>query len=128
MRGASALKDFLKQIGDPRILVLIVWEPVIWSDEGPPTSSVQALAVEKRSMQFWDEKRALSELLVQESIYVPSLLDPGASVAPGVVVWDLVVVFPPGAAWRSHARPSYFGGPVIHVMDEVRSALGAPAP
>lgn len=111
-----------------RISALVVWEPVILSDVGMPTSSTLSLVSDRRATQFWDENRALSQFLVRAAIEDPSLLAEGESVDPDMIVWDFVAVFPPGAVWGDHPRPSYYGGPVVDVMEKVRSALPSPAP
>ena len=42
----------------------------------------------------------------------------------GDVVWDLVLIYPPGARWEGgKSKPSFAGGPVFKVMDDVRAAL-----
>ena len=118
----------MEQIQDMPISVLIVWEPVLWTDLSPPLTSVLSLVSDQRAVQFWDKNRALSGFMVRSVIEDPSLQTPGDSMSPDTIVWDFVAVFPPGVAWSAHARPSYYGGPVMHVMDQVRSAIPAPRP
>ena len=48
---------------------------------------------------------------------------PGDSIRPDMIVWDFVAVFPPGATWSATPRPSYYGGPVVDVIDRVRSSI-----
>ena len=127
MQGASALQDTLKQAQGLSIRLLIVWEPVLWSDLGPPTASVLSLVPDERAVQFWDKNRLLSESMVRAALEDPSLLATGDAVTPEMIVWDFVAVYPPGAVWGKHPRPSYYGGPVVDVIDQVRSRLSATA-
>ena len=128
MQGASALQDTLTDLQGSPLLVLIVWEPVLWSDLGPPASSVLSIVSDKRAVQFWDEDRSLSRFMVQSATEDLSILAPGDSVTPDTIVWDFVAVFPPGASWSAHPRPSYYGGPVVDVIDQVRSRLSGSTP
>ena len=118
----------MEQIQDVPIAVLIVWEPVLWTDLSPPLTSVLSLVSDQRVVQFWDKNRAVSGFMVRSAIEDPSLLAPGDSMSPDMIVWDFVAVFPPGVVWSAHARPSYHGGPVMQVIDQVRSAISAPRP
>ena len=118
----------LEQVHDPKIEVLIVWEPVLLTDLAPPVTSVLSRVSDRRARQFWDGQRTLSAFIVRSAIEDPSILAPGHSMSPDTIIWDLVAVFPPGAIWSARVRPSYYGGPVMDVMDHVRSALSSPEP
>ena len=128
MQGASALQETLADVPGLPLIVLIVWEPVLLTDVGPPVSSVLSLVSDKRAVQFWDEDRSLSHFMVRSATEDPSLLAQGHSVTPDMIVWDVVAVFPPGASWGALPRPSYYGGPVVDVIDEVRSRLSGSTP
>jgi len=128
VRGASALQRILAEARDPGISVLVVWEPVISSDLGPPISSVLSLVSDRRALQFWDEDRSLSAAMVRSAMADPSLVASGDPVTPDTIVWDFVAIYPPGAIWGSNPRPVYSGGPVVDLLDEVRSRLTTPAP
>lgn len=123
MQGASALQGLLEGIDDQPFSVLVVWEPVLLTDLGPPLSSVLARVSDVRTVQLWDEDRSLSAFIVQAVTRDPSLLAPGDALPSDSTVWDLVAVFPPGTIWSTLPRPSYYGGPVVNVIDEVRSSL-----
>ncbi|HEY3177143.1 MAG TPA: hypothetical protein VGK94_15425 [Candidatus Polarisedimenticolia bacterium] len=118
----------LEDVQDDRISVLIVWEPVLWSDLYPPTSSVLSRVTDRRAAQFWDETRSLSKYMVRSAIENPSLLSQSESIPPDTVVWDFVAVFPAGGTWNPLSRPSYYGGPVVEVIDQVRSTLSSSPP
>ena len=125
MQGASALQDVLDDLQGLHIRVLVVWEPVLLTDLSPPTSWVLARTSDTRAVQFWDEDRLLSEFIVKAAKEDPSLLEPGDSLPQDTIVWDLVVVFPPGARWSTLPRPVYYGGPVVAAIDQVRSTISA---
>lgn len=127
MQGASALQDVLDELQALPLRVLVVWEPVLWTDVAPPTSGVLARLSSLNAIQFWDERRLLSQFMVEAAAKDPSLLQPGDTLPPDMIVWDFVAIFPPGAIWKDVPRPAYYGGPVVDVMDQVRSTLSATA-
>lgn len=128
MQGASALQKLLDEEQAHPLSVIIVWEPVLLTDLGPPLSSVLSRVSDVEAVQLWDEGRTLSAFLVESVNRDPSLLAPGDSLPADMIVWDIVAVFPPGAIWSTLPRPAYYGGPVVDVMDQVRSTLAAATP
>jgi len=116
----------LSQIPGQRLRAFIIWEPVIASDLGPPTSFVLSRVSDPRAMQFWDGSGSLSESMVaaEDNSW---LVEPGESPSPDMIVWDLVAVFPPGMIWRSHESPSSHCGPVVRCIEEIREDLLAHA-
>ena len=121
MRGASALQDVLRAHPDPKLRVLVVWEPVIWTDVGPPTTSVMAQLSDARVTQFWDPGKILSRVMVEKWKRLGTV--PG--LADDTVVWDFVALFDPGARWDAGPPASrYHGYPVVDAIDGLRAALG----
>ena len=118
----------LEEFRGRSIEILVVWEPVLWTDLGPPTSWVLARAPDERVTQFWDADRLLSEFMIQAAIRDPSVLQLEDPLQTNQIVWDVVTVFPPGASWDPLPRPSFHGGPVVEVMDQVRATLSAKPP
>ena len=125
MRGASALQDMLDGLEGKGLRLLVVWEPVIFTDLAPPTTGVLARIADARAVQYWDRSRLLSSFLVKSS---PPGPPDGTHEAleEDSIVWDHVMIFPPGARWSEGLpTPDYAGGPVIAVIDEVRRRLSA---
>lgn len=119
MRGASALQEVLRAHPDAKLGVLVVWEPVIWTDVGPPTTSVMAQISDRRVMQFWDPGKILSRTMVE------SWKRQGKDLADDAVVWDFVALFDPGVRWHGGPPASrYQGYPVVDAIDGLRAALG----
>ena len=126
MRGASALQDLLRKSPDLSLRVLVVWEPVIWSDLTPPLTSVLGRVTDRRAAQHWDRGRLVSAELLRE---IRSEQGDGQADPPGddAVVWDCVAIYPPGDRWdASLPRPAFFGCPVVQVIDEVGRRLSSP--
>jgi hypothetical protein len=126
--GASALEDLLRRTPGRSLRVLVVWEPVLWSDQTPPLSSVRARLSDPRVRQVWDREHLMSAGLRR-------VLDAGRAGEGGAdppeqdgIVWDTVAIYPPGVIWgESLPAPAYVDGPVIRVIDEVARRLAAPA-
>ena len=132
MRGASAMQAVMDEAGDPAIRAFIVWEPVILTDLAPPTSFVLARFSDTRGSQFYDEGRLLSALLRESGAPgSPGETAAGDREAFGAdeIVWDHVLVYPPGARWETGLpRPAFSGGPVVSVIGRVRQTLNAYRP
>jgi hypothetical protein len=118
VRGASALESALGERRDDAISVLVVWEPVLWTDWSAPSRGLLARISDRRAAQFWDRGRLVSDRIradyTGDRREIPD------------IVWDVVYVFPKGTRWEG-AFPShtFADGPVVRVMKEFRKALAA---
>ena len=129
MRGASALQKALRLYPDAAVRVLVVWEPVLLSDWGPPSSKVLSRISDSRAIQFWDPGRGVSDALKRAARARPRGSFQAASRELGRTFWDYVAFFTPGVAWDSlppEPRSWYF--PVVHHESEIVSVFaGMPA-
>ena len=101
----------MSEIPQARLQVIVVWEPVLWTDLAPPTTYALRRISDPRTAQFWDPSRLLSSRMAE---------------ARDDVVWDYVAIHPAGALWGSSPPPAEFdGAPVVEVIDEVRRRLAA---
>jgi len=124
VRGASALQPLLDALPGARVRALVVWEPVIWSDVAPPTSSVLALVRDARAIQYWDVDRALSRDIVRAVNAAPARYGFDAPLDEKFIVWDVVAVFPPGAVWeRDLPVPVFYDGPVAYRTEPLERAV-----
>lgn len=127
MRGASALDKLLQHQGDKKVAVLVVWERVGRSGIAPaatkaPPSSVLARISDARAAQFWDGGQLTSSALRDAARKNPGW--PAGELSNGGVIWDTVIVFAPGGRWDdAPPTPSYVGGAVVDVLEEVRNHL-----
>lgn len=121
MRGASALQEVLNLSPDQRMRVFVVWEPVLATDIAPASTAVMARVHDRRVAQYWDPKLLVSRELIRTAKADPSRLGKGEI---RDVVWDAVAVYERGAEWTDGLPfPSYYGGPVVEVAEELRAAL-----
>jgi hypothetical protein len=124
VRGASALQSVLETHPDPTVRVLVVWESVIPSDIAPPSTATLSRMRDPRVAQYWDPDLSLSRDIVRALRADPSRYGIDWDVPEDFVAWDLVALFPPGTLWGDDLPvPSYYGGPLVDVMDELLEAL-----
>jgi hypothetical protein len=107
LQGASATETLLDQVAGRRVRVWVIWEPVLMTDWGPPSTATLGRIHDPRAAQFWDRRRLISR-----------------SMGGRGVVWDHIAVYPAGPVWEDRPPPAlYAGGPVVRVISEARAAL-----
>lgn len=129
MRGASALGDLLEEKPRDGVRTLVVWLPVVRSDDGPPSAVTAAGVPDRNVRKHWDPERTVgaeAARALPRTATRPCRQPTGLEV-PDAISWDCVLVFEPGVRWEDALpAPSWFGGPVIDVLDETRRAIDAP--
>jgi hypothetical protein len=110
LQGASALEQLLSQQKDPRIRVFIVWEPVLPTDFGAPSTMTLRRVSDLRVSQYWDKEHLVSRLLGERD--------------RSSVVWDYVAVYQPGKLWdHTPPEPDSSGVPVVRAIDGTRDQI-----
>ncbi len=93
-----------------RIRVFVVWEPVLPTDWGAPSTAGLARAADSRVQQYWDKGRLLSKAMGERD--------------NSSIVWDYVAVYAPGALWKdTPPKPFFEDGPVVRVVSALTQAL-----
>lgn len=110
MQGASALEKLLNEQKNPGIRVFVIWEPVLPTDFGPPSTATLRRISDLRASQYWDKERLVSKLMGKRD--------------RSSVVWDYVAVYPPGTLWeQAPPIPATSGNPVIRAIDRTRDEI-----
>ncbi|MGI8741506.1 MAG: hypothetical protein ACR2NN_02835 [Bryobacteraceae bacterium] len=92
-----------------------MWEPVLVTDFGEPSSAALQRIIDSRTAQFWDKGRLISHEMGEHD--------------RKSVVWDHIAVYPPGAVWDQAPPPALFeDGPVVQVIDRTRQAIAKALP
>ena len=92
------------------VRVFVVWEPVLVTDWGRPSTATLARISDLRAAQFWDRGRLVSHSMGEQN--------------RRSVVWDYIAVYQPGALWTERPPEAlYHGGPVVQVTDQAHAAL-----
>jgi hypothetical protein len=100
LQGASALEKVLQQQSGPNLRVFTVWEPVLPTDFGAPSTMTLRRLSDPRVSQYWDKGHLISHLLGEHD-------DASA-------IWDYVAVYEPGKTWdQAPPAPAYSHVPVV---------------
>jgi hypothetical protein len=111
LQGASAIEKLVGEQQDPRVRVFVIWEPVLATDLGAPSTATLRRVSDTRVSQYWDKEHLVSRLLGERD--------------RSSVVWDYVAVYQPGKVWdQVPPEPVYSRVPVIQGVDGVRDAVG----
>ncbi len=90
--------------------VLVVWEPVLETDWGAPSSTTMSRISVPAAFQFWDKNRLVSHAMGEHD--------------EKSIVWDHVEIFESGVLWKDGPPQAvYRGGPVYKVVEPIRAAL-----
>jgi hypothetical protein len=110
LQGASALERLLREQHHPRLRVFVIWEPVLPTDFGAPSTATLQRISDLRASQYWDKGHLVSHLLGERD--------------RRSVVWDYVAVYPPGKLWdKAPPQPEAFGVPVVLAIDDTRDEI-----
>ena len=100
----------LQEFAGKPVRVFIVWEPVLPTDWGAPSTATLRRIKDTRSAQYWDKKRLISQTVGEHG--------------HRSIVWDHVSVYPAGTVWNQRPpNPLYEDGPVVQVIEPLRNAI-----
>jgi len=86
----------------------VIWEPVLPTDLGAPSTMTLKRIADSRASQYWDKEHLLSKAMGEKD----------------GVIWDYVAVYEPGTLWdKAPPEPTYADAPVLHVIEETRQAI-----
>jgi hypothetical protein len=111
----------LQRHADRKLLVLIVWEPILPTDWRPPGDSALARISTPRTRQFWDPKHLVASHLKDLTSQKPGVY-PNCCIAKGFH-WDEAILFPPGATWKDAHVPLFWNGPVYKMTESLDHSL-----
>jgi hypothetical protein len=108
LQGASAIEEVLKEFPGKPVRAFVVWEPVLPTDWGAPSTATLKRVSDGRATQYWDKDRLVSKSLGEHD--------------RKSIVWDQIAVYAPSARWSQ--TPALFAGrPVVKVVDSARAAI-----
>ena len=91
--------------------VLVVWEPILATDWGPPGGVALGRLPDLRVRQFWDPHHVVAGALKDIAAQNPPQPEPDCCFDNGVY-WDGAVLFPSGAHWKNSPASAFWNGPV----------------
>lgn len=90
--------------------VFVIWEPVLPTDWGAPSTASLRRISDGRVQQYWDKDRLLSKAMGEKD---------GSS-----IVWDWVGVYSSGSQWQNvPPKPAFEDGPIINVLPKLTAAV-----
>jgi hypothetical protein len=110
LQGASATAKILQEFAGKPVRAFVVWEPVLVSDWGSPSTAAMGRIPDPRAEQFWDRLRLISHSMGERD--------------RRSVVWDRILIYGAGLLWKDRPPEAlYQGGPVVRVTEPARAAL-----
>lgn len=98
----------LEEVPGRPVRVFVVWEPVLPTDWGAPSTAALKRISDGRTAQYWDKDRLVSKSLGEHDRHS--------------IVWDHIAVYAPGTTWNQ--QPALFaGGPAVKVLESAREAI-----
>jgi len=90
--------------------IFVIWEPVLPTDFGAPSTATLRRAFDPRVSQYWDKDHIVSRSLGERD--------------RSSVVWDYVAVYQSGKLWdQVPPDPAYSNVPVVRAMGGTRDAV-----
>ncbi|PYT12299.1 MAG: hypothetical protein DMG59_23835 [Acidobacteria bacterium] len=100
----------LQESDAKRIRAFIVWEPVLPTDWGAPSTAALRRISDPRVAQFWDKERLISKAMGEHD--------------RRSIVWDHIAVYGAGAVWDQKPPGALLAdGPVVRVIEPAREAI-----
>ena len=90
--------------------MFVIWEPVLPSDLGAPSTITLRRIHDPRVKQYWDSNRVLSHAMGEHD--------------RRSVVWDYIAMYKPEQIWMdAPPQPAFTGRPVVRFIDGARTTL-----
>lgn len=123
LRGSSATESLLERIHDPRLEILVVWEPILPTDWEMPTNAVLGRLHNSDVVQFWDHDHVVAHAIARELISNPTGPKPRCC---GLHrnLWDFAAIYSAGSLWQATPPKAVFAdGPVAFVQQSLGRGL-----
>ena len=93
-----------------RVRAFVVWESVLPTDWGSPSTATLSRISDPRVQQYWDKDRLLSKAMGEKD--------------KSSIVWDWVGVYGGKARWQEHPpKPLFSDGPIVDVLPGLNDAF-----
>ena len=124
MRGALALAEFLRERPHAPLRAVVIWEPVLDSDTGPPAVDLITAFDDPRVTRLWDPKRVTSQAMQAGVRAAPKDFIGAEKALEAEVMWDVVALHPAGQRWESsYPPPAWWDAPVVQALQELRGRI-----
>lgn len=129
MRGASALGGLLAAHPEADVRMMVIWLPVLESDQGPPADGVRKPLQDPRVSEYWDPGWWASPKILERAALMVRAQGEEPDFGPAAIAWDLILLYPPGGVWEDpFPEPKWWSGPVVDVLEPVEKILAEARP
>ncbi|HEV2323999.1 MAG TPA: hypothetical protein VGS10_08610 [Terracidiphilus sp.] len=119
LEGSSSIEAILRRHPGNNIRIFAVWEPMLPTDWGRPSTDVMARLSDPRVTQFWDSHHLIARLVEKGA----DGRRPACCSINGNW-WDVIATYPPTSKWTASAPvPELLNGTIVHTAPELRSQL-----
>lgn len=119
LEGALSVEQVLHRHLGNDIRVFAVWEPMLPTDWGQPTTYVLARLSDSRVIQVWDGNHLIAALIEKGAAgRRPACCNRNGN------WWDLIATYPPASKWTNSApSPKLLGGTIVSNAPELEAQL-----
>jgi hypothetical protein len=96
LKGATAIERILSTHRNYPLVIFNVWQPILATDWGKPSTAVLRRLADPRVRQFWDVEHRVARALEQSS--EGRTLQPSCCFQYGIW-WDFIAVYAPDGQW-----------------------------
>jgi hypothetical protein len=120
LEGSTRVEAILRRHPGSNIRIFAVWEPMLPTDWGRPSTGVMARLSDPRVTQFWDRNHLIAGLVEKGA----DGRRPACCTLNGHW-WDVIAAYPPASKWAATApAPELLNGTIVHTAPELGAQLG----
>jgi hypothetical protein len=116
------VEEILKRNPDPKLRVLVVWEPMLFMDLRAPNEGKLARISDGRVRHFWDPGHLVALELKRRRAARPGQPEPNCCENSGIY-WDDALVFPAHTKWKDVPAAIFWDGTIWRVAPELEKAI-----
>lgn len=119
LEGSSSVEAILRRHSGSHIRIFAVWEPMLPTDWGRPSTDVMARLSDPRVTQVWDRHHLIAGLIEKGA----DGRRPACCTLNGNW-WDVIAAYPPASKWAATApAPELLNGTIVHAAPELGAQL-----
>jgi len=115
LEGSSSVDAILQRHPGSKLRIFAVWEPMLPTDWGRPSTHVMARLSDPRVTQFWDRNHLIAGLVERGA----DGRRPACCTRNGHW-WDVIAAYPPASKWTSVAPvPELLNGTIVQTASQL---------
>jgi hypothetical protein len=120
LEGSSSVEAILRRYPGSNIRIFAVWEPMLPTDWGRPSTHVMARLSDPRVTQVWDRNHLIAGLVENGANgRRPACCDRNGH------WWDVIAAYPPASKWAAAAPvPELLNGTIVQTAPKLDAQLG----